>query len=545
MGVIGPREFLAELSANIAANDLIKARLVLSHLGEMEEGTRERALFEILRAADTFSIPLIAELMATQPDLADSHPALKETLYSKVLDHPEVLLDLLRTGKGVWSRVYLAEVAGELRLQEAVPILVGLLTSDTEVDMLKAALYALGLIGDPRATAAVAEYLYSEDMDLIGTAVFALGQFATPTAVTRLAERIGADPGLDGLILDVLARIQTPESIEQLNQTLGSHHAHVRALGKLKLIEAGAKSYPVLVKNLRHNDPDLLIHTLNILGEIGDGAAIGPIRELLQSEPRDPNVRFAAYEALGRLPLEKRSYALAAGLQDPVANVRAAAAGAIDRNFSVALAAGIKNMIRAQSAEAHNLVLTIIDSQCDNIFQSLMDEEFFQDTALNYLIYKAHPDLRLHFARRLAEIGREDLARRLTGVEKEEKRPRLVVYAVDDSKLILKIYRGVLHNLGCEPHLFEFPVQALEQVKNKRPDVILTDLNMPEMTGLELTRHVRRWYGRSELPIIMVTTQNDLTDSEAAYQAGVNAILSKPFTEEDIGRTLAEFAGLK
>jgi hypothetical protein len=52
---------------------------------------------------------------------------------------------------------------------------------------------------------------------------------------------------------------------------------------------------PLLLENLRYpDDPDLLIHSLNVLGAIEDGSAATPIRKLLHNEPHDANVRFAA-----------------------------------------------------------------------------------------------------------------------------------------------------------------------------------------------------------------------------------------------------------
>jgi CheY-like chemotaxis protein len=98
----------------------------------------------------------------------------------------------------------------------------------------------------------------------------------------------------------------------------------------------------------------------------------------------------------------------------------------------------------------------------------------------------------------------------------------------------------VLHKLGLEPQLFEFPAKAIAKVKGERPDIILTDLNMPEISGIELTRQVRQWFSAEEMPIVMVTTQNESQDNEAALAAGVNRILNKPFTEKTIGQALTD-----
>ena len=193
--------------------------------------------------------------------------------------------------------------------------------------------------------------------------------------------------------------------------------------------------------------------------------------------------------------------------------------------------------------EALKIITTIINSQCSSIFLDLLEEDFFKTPAVNYLTDKAHPDVQSHFAEILAQAGHDDLAKLIIPKQVTPGKAKLKVFAVDDSKMILNIYRTVLHNLGCESHLFEFPAKALERVQKEKPDVILTDLNMPDITGIEFTKGVRQWYSDVELPIIMVTTQNEAQDNEAAYASGVNDILQKPFTEAQIGKALAKFAG--
>ena len=106
---------------------------------------------------------------------------------------------------------------------------------------------------------------------------------------------------------------------------------------------------------------------------------------------------------------------------------------------------------------------------------------------------------------------------------------------------ILSIYRSVLHNLRCESFLYEFPAEAIKQVEIEKPDIILTDLNVPDISGIDLTIALRKLFTKEQLPIIMVTTQNEANDNKSAYQAGINAIIHKPFNEESIGNVLTEF----
>ncbi|RPH40787.1 MAG: response regulator, partial [Desulfobulbaceae bacterium] len=64
------------------------------------------------------------------------------------------------------------------------------------------------------------------------------------------------------------------------------------------------------------------------------------------------------------------------------------------------------------------------------------------------------------------------------------------------------------------------------------------DLNMPDITGIQLARKIREKYDAGALPVIMVTTQNESQDNEAAMAAGINAILHKPFNVKSLGAAM-------
>jgi CheY-like chemotaxis protein len=351
----------------------------------------------------------------------------------------------------------------------------------------------------------------------------------------RLAERMGTDNEIDYMILSIFSDVQDQISLAKLNDTIRSHYAHMRTFAKSELVRIGPKAVPVLIENLLHDDPDFLIHTLNVLGDIGDESAVVPIRKLLTNEPKSPNVRFAAYEALAMLPLKKGAYTLTAGLSDPEDHVCIAAARAIDKNFSSILGAGIKNLLRGSKKEAQHIAKIIVDAQVDNILVHLADDELFEKLALVHLTH-AHKDIRNHYHTLLVQAGKNNFAGKLTGAEEQVVRPKVV--AVDDSRMILNIYKATLHELGFEPVLFEFPASALEWLQSEKPLLVLTDLNMPNITGVQLTEKIRKKYSAKLLPIIMVTTQNESQDIEEAYAAGVNSIVHKPFNSTSLGAAM-------
>ncbi|MEN8188551.1 MAG: response regulator [Thermodesulfobacteriota bacterium] len=539
MAEVNGKHMVQEIQANVKSGDALKAKLVLGHLGDVDQKTKNRLIYELSRGDVEFTVPVLLYLLNHHGEICEDLPVVRETMLSSLLAYPEMLVTFLKSDD-ICDKTYLVQVAGELRLDEATPALMNIVDGSDDEAEIKLILETLGLIGDPQAVNTLTDYLYAANRDLIITALNALGQVGTATAMHRLGERMGTDNELDFMILSIFADVQDPTSLEKLNDTLRSHYAHMRTYAKQELVRIGPKAVPILIENLLFDDPDFLIHTLNVLGDIGDESAIMPIRKLLGKEPKDANIRFAAYEALALLPLRKGAYTLTAGLTDSEDHVCIAAARAIDRNYSDILAAGIKNLLRSKDEEARHIAKIIVNGQVDKIFLSLAKEDFFQEMSLIYLPH-THKDIRDHYHRLLVENGLNDFARKVTGDEEESSKPKVV--AVDDSRMILNIYKATLHELGYDPVLFEFPASAIEWLQSEKPLMVLTDLNMPEITGVGLTKKIREKYSAVDLPIIMVTTQNEAQDNLAAEEAGVSKIIQKPFNAESLKAAMDEFAG--
>ena len=531
---VNPQHMIEEIQDNIKTGDALKAQLVLSHMGAVDHKTRNKLIYLLSRAEMDFAVPLFIYLLTEHPEVADEMPIIRETLFSILLAFPEKLVDFL-SAPNIPDKTEIIKIVGELRFEEATPVLLDLVAASEDESQILLIIENLGLIADPESINTLTDYLYAANRDLIIAAVQSLGQVGTPTAMHRLAERMGTDNEIDFMILSIFSEVQDQISLEKLNDTIRSHYAHMRTYAKSELVRIGPKVVPVLIENLLHDDPDFLIHTLNVLGDIGDESAIVPIRKLLTNEPKSANVRFAAYEALALLPLKKGAYTLTAGLTDPEDHVCVAAARAIDKNFSPILGAGIKNLLRGPEEEARHITKIIVNAQVDNVFLNLAADEVFQELSLIYLPH-THNDIRTHYHKLLVEAGENAFANKLTGDEDQAVRPKIV--AVDDSRMILNIYKATLHELGFEPVLFEFPASAIEWLYTEKPLMVLTDLNMPDITGIQLTEKIREKYTSKLLPIIMVTTQNESKDNESAMVAGVNSILNKPFNAKTLGAAI-------
>ena len=104
---------------------------------------------------------------------------------------------------------------------------------------------------------------------------------------------------------------------------------------------------------------------------------------------------------------------------------------------------------------------------------------------------------------------------------------------VDDSPTMRRIVRNALREIGYNDLLeAEDGNDALEKLEGEGADFLITDWNMPNMNGLELTKAVREHPKFSSLPILMVTTRGMKEDVIAAIHARVNNYVVKPFTPE-------------
>lgn len=547
---IDSKDYIDELLFNIRKRDSIKAKVLLRHIDDVEPGARRRLVFELSRSDDDYSLPLLASLVMENQSVSESMPVVRQVLLSKFIANPGALAAYLKTGFP-HARIFFAGVAAETRCVDAAPAMMEALDAgNAEPEVEEAFINALGELCVAEAANMIAERLSDPSSKVAKAAAKALGRIASPTAMQRLSECVGRDPELDAIALEVFADVQDETSLRKLNEAMLSHSAAIRNSAKDKLVKVGQKCVPMLIENLvRDDDPDLLIHTLNVLSMIPDKSAVAPIRKLLNSEPKDANVRFAAYETLGMLPLEKGSYMLASGLSDPVDNVCIAAARAIDRNYGDVLSVGIRNLIHESGEGFRRILAAVIDAEADNVFLDLMDEESFRKFAIVYLRNKAHKDILAHFRALFEAKGHTGLLEALGARRPQAKadaKPSRNCVVVDDSKMILSVYRTTLHSMDWTVELFEYPAAALERLKSgPLPDLVITDLNMPVMTGIELAAAIRAACLAAPLPILMVTTQHEPQDSDAAVKAGVDLVTHKPFTAESLGKAIASALAIR
>lgn len=104
---------------------------------------------------------------------------------------------------------------------------------------------------------------------------------------------------------------------------------------------------------------------------------------------------------------------------------------------------------------------------------------------------------------------------------------------VDDSRVMRRLLHGILDGAGYTVREADGGPAALRLLaEGPRPDVLLVDWNMPEMTGIELVRAVRAEPAYAASRIVMVTTETSANRIGEALQAGADEYLMKPFVAE-------------
>jgi DNA-binding response OmpR family regulator len=111
---------------------------------------------------------------------------------------------------------------------------------------------------------------------------------------------------------------------------------------------------------------------------------------------------------------------------------------------------------------------------------------------------------------------------------------RKKILVADDENVNLEFFNVMLSKLGFEVEEATNGVEALEKAKSFLPDLILLDNIMPQMTGWEVTKTLKSDPNFREIPIIMLSSLNDVKDKVAGFEAGVDDYITKPYNFSEV-----------
>jgi two-component system chemotaxis response regulator CheY len=121
------------------------------------------------------------------------------------------------------------------------------------------------------------------------------------------------------------------------------------------------------------------------------------------------------------------------------------------------------------------------------------------------------------------------------------------VLIVDDSNVMRAVVKKIIGMSGFKMNECREAgngKEALEALTHTWVDVIISDINMPEMNGLELLEHLKKDELYREIPVIMISTEGSTEKMQKAFAQGAQGFIRKPFLPEELRKTLYEVIGV-
>ncbi len=109
-----------------------------------------------------------------------------------------------------------------------------------------------------------------------------------------------------------------------------------------------------------------------------------------------------------------------------------------------------------------------------------------------------------------------------------------LVLVVDDNEDNLRIISEILRTRGYSVRLAQDGATALRSLEEERPDIVLLDVMMPEMDGIQVLDRIRTNPKLAAVPVIMVTAKVEDEDVLAGYKGGADYYITKPFTARQL-----------
>lgn len=117
---------------------------------------------------------------------------------------------------------------------------------------------------------------------------------------------------------------------------------------------------------------------------------------------------------------------------------------------------------------------------------------------------------------------------------------QLEVLLLDDEPIVGKRLKPALAKIGCNVEVFEQPAGALKRIDEKEFDIVVTDVRMDEIDGIQVLEHVTRKSPRTK--VIMITGYAMMALAREAMEKGAFDFIAKPFQPDDLRKVIAKAA---
>ena len=127
-----------------------------------------------------------------------------------------------------------------------------------------------------------------------------------------------------------------------------------------------------------------------------------------------------------------------------------------------------------------------------------------------------------------------------TSIEQESTPAEKKILVVDDEPFILKSLTFVLKKEGFKVDVASNGLEAIDKIKNEKPDIIFLDIMMPKMNGLEVCQWLRNEPEFKDIYVIILTAKGQEADREKGLSLGANEYMTKPFSPSYVVKRIKE-----
>ncbi len=507
-------------------------------LGEIESQKEQEAIPRLFDICGTLEDDLVR-------DMAES------TLRVLLAENEAETLRGLGSDDPVARRICV-EVSGQQRFQAAAPILVDL-AAQKDNEPLFGILYALSEIGVPETIEAFRTHMDDADPWSSALSIEMIGRLKDVDSLdklSRLVEQAETDEHYQECELTVakaveaLGALGSDASVSFLVSKIHHRNPTCRMLIRARLVAVGPQALPFLAAVFDQDNVDAKIMATDVLGLMGSREAGTILVNVFDKGSADhANLRFTMYEALGLIASMKCLVCLVDGLSETEEMILTAVVSSLDRLANQWILEQLKDAINKDNSQGDRIIGTIISSGAMSFFEYLYEDEGIAARMIEAAVKRGDNESSSSFREKLEQMGGDRAkadAEKLSQPLAAETGKKIL--AVDDSKSILVFYRSIVSALGADIVTAENGGEAMELLeKGEVFDLVVTDMNMPVMDGIELTRKIRELPALGEVPIIMATTESEKSQTELAQKAGVNDFLTKPFSPEVLQNKIKEF----
>ena len=456
-------------------------------------------------------------------------------------------------------RLLCARIAGANRFQSSVSHLLKMLGEIEETDDILNLLTVLTEIKPEDYIDKIKPYIHHPDDTIAGIAAETLAE--TGRAAYRLDfERIINDAEADDKYADCsivtykaiegLGNIKNDESISFLVKKIHHRNPSARQCIHRELVKMGVKIVPHLEPIFHLNDEtleniDKKIMAANVIGFMKDKKGGDLLVQALdRGTANHPNVRYAIYDAFGAIHFMKGLMCLLDALNEKDIIILTAVMSALNTQVFPGVLEKLNGIIRAKDDQSMRIVNAVVISRAFEIVKPLYAEDDLADLMVDAVAKSGDDSLKKSFSEVILQTGKVRSAadvKRFESVAADMAVKRAL--ALDDSKSLLFIYKSALAAIGFDVTTALNGREAYDIVeKGGVFDVVVTDLNMPEMDGIEFTKRFRMIYPKT--PVIMVTTESESSQVTLASRIGVSAFMKKPFTPEALQEKVKQMVGV-